>query len=270
MEIIDVAKHTVDEKSRTISSRTSSSNSIRTKVSYGIACCRKRENTGEWEMLAICKRYTYAYSMFVFGRYMNQDSRIISLFNSMTLDEKMDIMSFDFARMWSRIWADTKRVQVYYRSKNKFETFFCATEAKQNRLLRIIQSSKQNSQRIWEIPKGRKKDDEESDIHCAVREFGEETGVNKSHYSIHDAKRTYSFVDVNPANDQRTKFVYIYYAASAHNGINPHVNFSVRDQINEVSEIRWLSVNEMRLVDTKGHLEAVAKPLFAFVKKNVV
>lgn len=74
------------------------------KKTYGIALCRFNEKKTA-EILMIKKRYTYAFFSFVFGYYKKYNTKQIkSLFNNMTLEEKIDILSMNFSILWYRIW----------------------------------------------------------------------------------------------------------------------------------------------------------------------
>ncbi len=225
--------------------------------SVGIACCRI--NAGTSEILMIHKRYTYAYNMFIHGMYCAQDSRkMIELFSDMTVDEKIDILSLNFSQIWYRVWLNSPhRLSCYFIAKNKFENAFVADGGM--RLRNLINKSSNDTKLIWEIPKGRKKNRYESDVHCAVREFQEETGIHKDKYNLFDAKRTYSFSDNN------VDYVNTYYFALG-NSIVPRINFGLQDQIDEINDIRWMNMNELRLVDKQ--LADFVRPIFNDVKKN--
>lgn len=58
-------------------------------TSYGLALARKNHITGQYELLFIKKRLTYAYITFVKGIYnKNNDNELLKLFNNMTIEEK--------------------------------------------------------------------------------------------------------------------------------------------------------------------------------------
>lgn len=231
------------------------------KISYGVACCRL--NGDKPEILLICKRYTYAYNLFVHGKYNSGNANeIISLFNGMTVDEKLDILSLNFAQIWYRIWLNSvTKTQNYFMAKNKFESTFAVDAGE--KLKKLIAKSHTNADRIWEIPKGRKKYKTESDIHTAVREFYEETGVPKKSYKLFNATRTYSYIDDN------VRYTNIYYIAFTKHVALPRVNFDMQDQVDEISDIRWMDIEAIRFVDPSKRLENFVKPVFNYIKKNI-
>ena len=232
---------------------------VRHKISIGVACCRINSKSKP-EILLICKRYTYSYNIFTHAKYNSSNSAaLIELFSGMTVDEKLDILSMNFAQIWYRVWLNAPKGASYYLSKNKFESTFLLDGGA--RLKKLIAKSN-NAAKIWEIPKGRKKNKIEPDINCAVREFFEETGVPKKSYKLFDAKRTYSYIDAG------TRYTNIYYLAFTKHNIEPRVNFGIQEQIDEISDIRWMTIEEIRFVDDTGRLEKFAKPIFNYIKKR--
>lgn len=233
--------------------------SDRIKQSKGIALCRF--NGSRPEILLVCKRYTYAFNNFAHGKYNSNDAAgMINLFSGMTVDEKLDILSLRFEMIWYRVWLDSPRSASYYTAKHKFEDAFVMDGGVK---LRKLINKSSNSQRLWEIPKGRKKNKNEPDINCAIREFYEETCVAKKSYRLFPkAKRTYSYTDGG------IKYINTYYIAYTKHNIEPRINFEARDQLDEVSDIRWMSIDEIRFSDPTGRLEDMVKPIFNYVKKH--
>jgi 8-oxo-dGTP pyrophosphatase MutT (NUDIX family) len=234
----------------------------KSKLSYGIACCRI--NNGRPEILLVYKRYTYAFQLFVAGKYNpNNNSSISRLLDKMTVDEKLDILSLNFQQMWYRIFLDSPMMiksNTYYSAKNKFETAFVPDRGQ--RIRKLINRSA-NVNRVWEIPKGRKRA-QESDIQSAVREFDEETGINKKQYRIYPwFVRSYSYID------ESVKYVNKYFLAIAKTNIEPHIQFNFQEQLNEISDIRWMNIDEIRLIDQTGRLSKFIKPIFNYVRKNI-
>lgn len=244
-------------------------NNIVEKHSIGIACIQFKGNKPE--ILMVQKRYTYAYAEFIHGKYPQGDFRknpqakneIMRLLNGMTVEEKLDICSLDFERMWFRIWLNCRthtQSSLYYFSKNRFEQTFLTDGGR--RLKKMIEKSK-NGHCVWEIPKGRKKTRTEPEIVCAIREFAEETNVSLRAYRlIPGVVNTYSFIDKD------VKYVNTYYAAVTHHTIEPTISFNTQDQINEISDIRWMDIETIRTVDYDQRLEKFIKPIFNAVKKR--
>lgn len=232
----------------------------RDRVSLGVACCRFNGNRPE--ILLVCKRYTYAYNLFAQGKYNSgNNAEIMELFNGMTVEEKLDLRSLNFMQIWYRIWLDnTSRNGNYFLAKNKFESAFVADGG--IRIKKLLAKST-HSNKIWEIPKGRKSNKAEPDIHAAVREFREETGIPKKNYKIFPgAKRSYSYVD------DGVRYTNIYYLAFTKHNIEPKIDFGLSDQVDEICDIRWMDIEQIRHIDDSRRLEKFIKPIFNFMRKH--
>lgn len=232
----------------------------RNKISVGIACFRFNKNKPE--VLLVCKRFTYAFNAFVHGNYRDDDESLRALFNGMTVDEKLDILSFNFSQMWYRIWLGQKtdRTRLYIKAKRRFEDVFMYDDAARARLRQLINQST-NSRRIWEIPKGRKKSNAEYNVHCAIRELREETGLTKNQYKLFLATRKYTYMDGD------VTYTNIYYPALINYNISPRISFNNKEQTDEIVDIRWMSIEDIRREDPTGRLENIIKPLFSYIKK---
>ena len=86
------------------------------KKSYGIALIRYNKLKKNYEFLMIKKRNSYAFVDFVLGRYnINNKKYIISLFNNMTYEEKLIIISLNFEMIWDRF----RLTHIYKEKYNK-------------------------------------------------------------------------------------------------------------------------------------------------------
>jgi 8-oxo-dGTP pyrophosphatase MutT (NUDIX family) len=235
---------------------------VKEKSSVGVACCRIKD--GKPEILLICKRYTYAYDSFVHGRYSSgKHSELIILFNGMTADEKLDIMSLNFKQIWYRVWLNSaQKMSNYMVAKNKFESTFCMDGGA--KLKRLIGKSNINASRVWEVPKGRRKNKSEADIHAAIREFYEETGVAKKHYSLFpNQTKSYSYIS------DGTRYTNTYYLAYTRLMFSARIDFNHSSQLDEISDIKWMDIDAIRHVDISGRIESLVKPVFKYVKKQI-
>jgi 8-oxo-dGTP pyrophosphatase MutT (NUDIX family) len=229
------------------------------RQSVGIACVRIIDN--EPQILMINKRYTYAYSEFVHGKYPSDRAYVMNLLNKMTNQEKILLLSLNFDMIWYHIWLNAPKPHTFYFAKNRFETTYLLDSG--IRLKNMIAKSKTNLP-IWEIPKGRKRNKNETDICCAIREFKEETGIDKkSYYLYSNAKKTYSY------EDNGIRYVNTYYMAHTRNIFDPKISLYVTDQIDEICDIRWMGINDIRLIDTDHRLETMIQHIFKFIKKRV-
>lgn len=245
--------------------------SISVKKSYGIILCKINTATNKPETLLVHKRYTYAYSMFIHGKYAKPNiwprttlSNINNLLNQMTLEELLDIWSLDFKQMWYRIWLNNCNTELYKRKYTKFYVLFIKPDNGEN-LRKMIQQIRNYSALQWEVPKGRPVDSQEPNIICAIREIKEETGLNKTDYTIlPNVKRHVNYISLG------TRYVCTYYIAVINPSIKYYNNSVLKDMknVSEISEAKWFDIDKIRLIDDyKKHLEALITPAFKLVKK---
>lgn len=247
--------------------------SISVKKSYGIILCKINSVTNKPETLLVHKRYTYAFSMFIHGKYSRPNiwpkssmSFVINLLNQMTLEELLDIWSLDFKQMWYRVWLDNYHSDLYKRKYTKYYMSFIKQD--NGELLRkTIQQIRNYSTLQWEVPKGRQLDSQENTLACAIREIKEETGLSKCDYTIlPNVKRYVNYISLG------TRYICTYYIAIINPSIKYYNNSILKDisNVSEVSESRWFDIDKIRLIDDcKNHLESLIKPAFKLLKKYV-
>lgn len=265
------------------------------RKSSGVACCRFNKTNNKLEILLIKKRYSYSFVAFVFGQYVKRDEkRLKLLFNGMTIQEKIDIMSLKFDLLWYKIWLEfpesalyeqesddviksvdvwkskykqkamsnyvpynfnsMSRLDFYIKKKNKFESSFLTDNGK--RLRSLIMDTK-NSRLSWEIPKGRK-NRKETVLDCAIREFKEETDIGIESYNIiFDIKPVIeSFISIN------VTYIHNYYVAFTPKSFDPEVSFNSKQQVSEVADIKWVTLDEIKFIDHNGRLHKLVQRIF--------
>jgi len=236
-------------------------------TSYGVACCRlnKKCEQNTMEILLVQKKYTYEYNMFILGKFINKPLTevqfYVKLFSHMTFDEKLEIASLDFSRMWYRMWLSNEKKKGYNALEIKFKNVYLNDDGE--RLLSLL-SMAGSSELFWEIPKGKKKAKSESDLNCAIREFEEETRIIKRCYKVFpNNKKSYSFVDYN------VTYTNTYYIGYTKHIIKPKIHFTTKTQISEIKNIRWMNIEEIRAIDKKKQLEKFIQPIFKFIKNRI-
>ena len=269
------------------------------KKSSGVACCRFNDVTDKLEVLLVKKRYTYCFVSFVFGQYNRKDDkRLKLLFDGMTLQEKIDILSLRFELLWYKIWLEfpekilkerhnnnsgdgssnletwktvykqkalDNNVPYNFNSASKLD-FYIKKKNKfesvfltdNGRRLRYLIYDTKNTDLIWEIPKGRK-NKKETNMDCAIREFKEETGVGIESYNL--------MFEINPVVESYTSmnvnYTHSYYIAYTDNIFNPVVNFRSSHQIAEIGAIRWADAERVKYMDSSGYLVDLVDQIFS-------
>jgi 8-oxo-dGTP pyrophosphatase MutT (NUDIX family) len=250
-----------------------------TKTSIGVILCRTNTATGRPEVLLVHKRYTYAFSEFVHGRYIHGRTSpaatmraVAALLNDMTTEELLDVMSLNFEQMWYRVWLTHEKRDLYNRKYSKFVSTFMREDGGES-LLQAVRQARGNGVLLWEVPKGRRQSAREADILCAVRELREEAGVEKNEYRLlPGVRRRVSYTSSG------TRYVCIYYVALANprlaraaKGFNQG-RPALRDitLMGEVSDVRWHDVEQIRLLEWPNtRLEDLVSPAFRLIKQYV-
>lgn len=255
------------------------------KYSYGIALCRKKINK-ELEVLAIKKRYTYHFYIFILGKYKATNFKFIErLLNNISHSEKIDILSLNFDILWYKIWlscpnennkinhlcnnikeyyTEGQIKSIYWSKRKRFEEM---VKDGGHRLKQMIINSA-NSEVLWEIPKGRSSGNE-THLETAIREFYEETNIHEKHYNI-----CYNIEPIIHAfSDEGVNYIYKYFVAIISEDYKfdeNNIKFNYRNsiQIGEVEQIKWINSNDITLLLTnKKNINGLLR-LYDNIKKQ--
>lgn len=260
---------------------------IRSKQSYGLACCKFID--GILHIMMVKKKYTYSFFEFVFCKYPKFDrSKLEKLFDGMTFQEKTDILEMNFDKLWCKIVLNipddpkslSRRIKLRRSIGKKKLDFLTQTEdlneddlkedeslkekerqtyliKKQRfmdltddggRKLRELIHHSKSADPIWEIPKGRPEPNEKP-IDAAIREFAEETAGNIDNYRI--------LYDIDPIkiNYTNAECLYIneYFIAIANDNWVHASQYNCYENNREVEEIRWISIDEVKFLNRGQH-----------------
>jgi len=206
-------------------------------LSYGILCIDKDK------VLMIQRKDSLSYIEFLRGKYDINDSKyLIKLFNGCSLKERENIKCLTFDELWSKLWfslkpkTQTERMnKEYQKSKGNFENL------KNMNLNELLDNC--NTKYItpeWEFPKGRR-NNRETNIKCAIREFEEETDLTNEEYILLD--------NVIPLSEEYigsngVRYKHIYYIAFYRGSRDLKINKERYEQYTEISDIAWLSFDD--------------------------
>ena len=158
-------------------------------TSIGIVVFRKIEGAldNNYEYLLIRRKETLGFIDFMRGKYsVYHKDYIMNMLKQMTIDEKQRLCSGDFNALWKGIWGDSKYNNQYKSeeivSREKYNILFNGVVDGTNayNLKSVIEESKHFQswdEPEWGFPKGRR-NNQENDYECAIREFTEETGYD--------------------------------------------------------------------------------------------
>ena len=241
---------------------------MKKKYSYGLICFRQNDITGI-EILMIKKSNTYHFCEFVSGHYKKyDDDGLLKLFNNMTYNEKIDILSLNFTNLWYKVYMEFPKNDINYiwkssykKKEKKFNNSFLHDNG--IRLRKIIGKSK-NTDTPWEFPKGRKNHKNESDIETAIREFYEETGIKSNKYNILWNIKPY----IETYKDYGIIYKNTYYFAEAIDKWKPKYRFSNNTQISETSAVSWVSKNYLKsIINDNENYKRNVKKFTKIIKK---
>ena len=225
------------------------------------------------KFLLIRRKHTLGYIEFVRGRYSveNMDG-IIFLFRQMTSDEIKRIGCSSFDELWNELWSNNKNKSNYHNeymvSKQKFEKLKTENETYLNLEFYVENVEPNWNYAEWGFPKGRR-NFQESNRACAVREFGEESGFIEDDYILLD--RIFPFEERFIGTNGIT-YKHIYYPAIASSEKIPSIDPNNKNQIDEIGAIGWFTYEEAINLLRPYHTERkkVLTELFMYVMDNIV
>jgi ADP-ribose pyrophosphatase YjhB (NUDIX family) len=214
-------------------------------TSFGIIAFRIFEN--KLQYLMIRRKDTLGYIDFMRGKYsvLNKDY-IINMLKQMTIEEKQLLTTGNFDLLWKRIWGNFNISSQYKSEENvsreKYNALYNGIMFK-NELFTlhdlIEESNKYDSwlEPEWGFPKGRR-NYQESDFDCALREFAEETGYNIK--NIKNVKNLLPYEEIFTGSNYKSyKHKYYLTFMDSKNTLD-NSNF----EPTEVSKMEWKTFDE--------------------------
>ena len=202
---------------------------------------------GEIQYLMICRKDTLGYIDFMRGKYsiFNKDY-ILNMLKQMTIEEKTKLKTLSFDELWIGLWG-TKSVSSQYKSEEvvsyeKINSLRNGISVKNEfySLDSLIEESNQYptwEEPEWGFPKGRR-NYQEKDFDCALREFNEETG-----FSVKDIitfQNIYPFEEIFTGSNYKSYKHKYYLAYMKFDKSNNMDKF----QSSEVSKMEWKTYGE--------------------------
>ena len=231
-------------------------------TSFGVIVFRKNPETAKYEYLMIRRKDTLGYIDFMRGKYLVQNKHyILNMLKQMTVDEKAGLKTQNFEELWRKLWGNSSVSNKYktehFSSGEKFN-MLCNGIASKNdffTLCTMIEETEKNDDENWKepewgFPKGRR-NYQEKDYDCAVREFCEETGyqagVLKNIQNVHPLEEIFTGSNYK-SYKHKYYLMYMNYPDSLQ---NTHFEPS------EVSKMEWKTFEECISVIRPYNLEKI-------------
>ena len=148
--------------------------------------------------LIVRRKYTYNFIHLIRGLYELEIETIIKSINLLTHIEYNYLINKTFDELWTEI---NGNMNIYDKAKEKFNILINYIIPQINNRINIVYNNPE-----WGFPKG-KRNNNETNIECAKREFYEETGIRENNYIILD--RLYPLIEnMKGSNDLYYKHVY--------------------------------------------------------------
>ena len=205
-------------------------------TSIGIITFRMLDNNIQY--LMIKRKHSLGFVEFMRGKYpLYNYEYLLNIFDEMSMYEKELIKKSTFDELWNYLWGE--QIGIQYRgeekvSREKFEVLSIGIEGQVSyNLEKIIE----NSSTIWDepewgFPKGRR-NYQEKDLGCALREFEEETGYLKSNIKL--LQNIVPYEEIFTGSNMKS-YKHKYFLGYIDSSIDRTNVF----QETEVSEIKWL------------------------------
>lgn len=212
-------------------------------TSLGIVAYRKVPDisggNAEVQWLLIRRRVSIGFIEIMRGKYENRDiAGIQALVDQATVSERQKLLTQPFPDLWRELWngqASRRYHAEYEHAKAKFDVL----RARGALAAAVAASTTAWAEPEWGFPKGRRSS-AESELACALRETYEEAGVSK---------RDLRVVSMEPLLEEYTgsngiSYRHRYWLAEAPATLEVRLDPMNVDQVREISDVRWCSMED--------------------------
>jgi 8-oxo-dGTP pyrophosphatase MutT (NUDIX family) len=190
----------------------------------------------------IRRKHSLGFVEFMRGKYpLYNYNYLLNIFNEMSVYEKEKIRNSSFDELWNYLWGEN--VGIQYRgeektSREKYESLIIGIETKESYNLELLINNSEMAwiEPEWGFPKGRR-NFQEKDLNCALREFEEETGYLKSNVKL--VQNIIPYEEIFTGSNMKS-YKHKYFLGY----IDPSIKTTNTFQETEVSEVKWLNYTE--------------------------
>jgi 8-oxo-dGTP pyrophosphatase MutT (NUDIX family) len=195
----------------------------------------------------IRRKDSMSFAEFMRGKYDPEDEQYVGrLIQNMTIDEQTAVKTQAFESLWRSMWGDDHASADFMVSRERF-----------NRLdVKAVVEAHPSvySEPEWGFPKGRRIRGE-TDVDCAIREFNEETNVDRDAYLVlRNIRLEETFEGLNHIQYRHVYFVAV---ITDPNKVNLHQRFTPM-QRREISGIAWKTFAECESLVRPHHIQRQA------------
>jgi 8-oxo-dGTP pyrophosphatase MutT (NUDIX family) len=222
------------------------------------------------KFLLIRRKYSLGYTEFIRGNYKKDNiDGIIFLFQQMTPIEIKNINESTFDELWDDFWTPENKKKnhikkKYFESKENFESLKNKKDVELS--LEFYTKNVKSLYDIpeWGFPKGRKMKGE-TDMDCAIREFGEETN-----FKINDIKIMSNVKPIieNIVGTNGVSYRHIYFLAENITDIYPEIGIN---NANEIGDIGFFTYDESMTILREYHVEKknITKNIYLYLLESL-
>lgn len=189
------------------------------------------------EFLLIRRKHSISFIEFIRGIYKIEKYILKTLFELMSPEEILLISTNSFTKLWEEVWGERSWLKSfekeYIESEKKFNTI---VENKELFIFLTNEIIPKYDSPEWGIPKG-KRNNNESNLECGIREFCEETSLIKDNITITN--------NISPITEKFTgtnskKYKSIFYLATLNK-----IKYTFNIENNpEIGDIGFFNLNE--------------------------
>lgn len=191
------------------------------------------------QFLLIQRKDSLSFVEFIRGKYNPYEEEYLErLIKGMTQKEQAILLSSTFDELWQNVWGKSSSVKSHKNDYDISEKKFLIIQEKIPSL--VIRNPSKWVEPEWGFPKGRR-NPYETDLNCAIREFQEETGLNRQDFTI--IQNTYPISETFFGSNQ-VHYCHKYYIAICNKSVNVTMNINNPHMASEIGNIQWCSLNE--------------------------
>lgn len=193
------------------------------------------------------RKNTFGFIDFMRGKYVhNNIEHLQSIFDEMSILEKEIIKHNNFDTLWRMMWGIQDCIGIQYKSEDissqkKFEVLKNGIQVGEETEIFNLDTLINNSmtswkETEWEFPKGRR-NYQEKDLDCAIREFEEETGFSKKDIKIIENLMPIEEIFIGSNHKSYKHKYFLAYTEHINNDLDKY-------QETEVSKLEWKTLEE--------------------------